>query len=118
MAVKTIDNRIRLWALLDDDDRLGKAVGLQRRLQQTLLRRRHVIRVVVVGGDQLLFDPQHAVDGLRAEGAVVVEHLAKRVDSLNARLVIQLLQVSFQRLRQLLLHNIPHCWRCFSMRLR
>ncbi len=49
MAVKTIDNRIRLWALLDDDDRLGKAVGLQRRLQQTLLRRRHVIRVVVVG---------------------------------------------------------------------
>lgn len=36
MAVKTIDNRIRLWALLDDDDRLGKAVGLQRRLQQTL----------------------------------------------------------------------------------
>ena len=28
------------------------------------------------------------------------------------------LQVSFQRLRQLLLHNIPHCWRCFSMRLR
>lgn len=76
------------------------------------------IRVVVVGGDQLLFDPQHAVDGLRAEGAVVVEHLAKRVDSLNARLVIQLLQVSFQRLRQLLLHNIPHCWRCFSMRLR
>ncbi len=37
----------------------------------------------------------------------MVEHLAKRVDSLNARLVIQLLQVSFQRLRQLLLHKIP-----------
>ena len=34
MAMKTIDNRIRLWALLDDDDRLGKAVGLQRRLQR------------------------------------------------------------------------------------
>ncbi len=34
MTVKTVDNRIRLRALLDDDDRLGKAVGLQRRLQQ------------------------------------------------------------------------------------
>ncbi len=52
MAVKTIDNRIRLWALLDDDDRLGKAVGLQRRLQQTLLRRRTLFGLLIVGGDR------------------------------------------------------------------
>jgi hypothetical protein len=118
MTVKTVDNRIRLRALLDDDDRQGKAVGFQRRLQQAFFRWRHVIRIVVVGDDLLLFYPQHAVNGLGAEGTALVEHLTKRIDCLDARLVIQRLQISVQRLRQLLLHNIPHCWRCFSMRLR
>lgn len=37
MAVKTVDNRVPLRSLPDDHHRLGKAIGLQRGLQQALL---------------------------------------------------------------------------------
>jgi hypothetical protein len=71
------------------DQRLCETVRLQRFLQQPFFRWRHVIWVVGVGRYLLLFDPNHAVNGLIVKWADAVQRLAKMIDRFYTRLEIK-----------------------------
>ncbi|SST11461.1 Uncharacterised protein [Acinetobacter baumannii] len=100
-AVKAVDHLVAPVGLRIGDDGLGESVGLDGQPQQSHLRWRDGIGVVVVAGDALGTHPLHAIDRLFGERTVRVEQPADPVDGFNPLGKRQPVQFAEQRLGSL-----------------
>ena len=83
MTMKTIHNFIMLWFVFCYNNRLGESIKFQRLNEQPFFRWGHIIGVVIVSRDSVLFDPQYAVDGLIVKRAIFMQCLAKGINGVN-----------------------------------